>query len=126
VSAAKRALEASPDVVVRHLDTFGSPGRFEHKFVLLGGDLDTNEVYGRLDVTVFEDRAHVDWVEVDPEHRRKGVATGLYRRLYEWAAEEGYEVEHGMKTQEGSAMATALAPELEQLKARLMAAPGGA
>jgi GNAT superfamily N-acetyltransferase len=110
------------DVVVRHLDTFGSPGRFEHKYVLLGGNLETNEVYGHLDVTVFEDRAHVDWVEVEPEHRRSGVATGLYRRLYEWAAEEGYEVEHGMQTPEGAATVASLPLELEQLKASLIKA----
>jgi GNAT superfamily N-acetyltransferase len=91
------------DTVVNHVDYVGG----KHKFLILGGNLDTNEVYGRIEVGVADDKAHIEWVEVKPEYRRKGVASAMYERLDRWAKEEGFRVVGGMQTEEGAAFVQA-------------------
>lgn len=85
----------------RHVDTFGRPP--QDNFVLVAGTLEPDQVYGHMDVAVYQGVAHVTWIEVAPQHRRQGVATLLYLRLYEWAAEERLAVSHGATTPEGAA-----------------------
>lgn len=101
---------AEVDTVVRHVDMLGP----EHRYAILAGDLETNEVYGHMDVSVLEGEAFIQWVEVKPEHRRKGVATAIYDRLEKWAKAEGLKVVGGIQTPEGSAFRTA------RLKRRLL------
>jgi hypothetical protein len=91
---------------VIHVDTFGRPA--QHKYTILAGTLEPDELYGRLEVSVYQGRAHVDWIEVAENRRRQGVARALYLRLYEWAGEEGLRVSHGMTTREGAATLEAL------------------
>jgi GNAT superfamily N-acetyltransferase len=92
-----------------HLDTFGSPP--QHKYAI--GAMQGNELLGFLEFSVFEDTAHVDWVNVYEKHRRKGVARSLYHALYQWAQDEGLGVQHGMTTELGEAMLRGLRPELQ-------------
>lgn len=109
------------DVSVRHVDMYGRASDPEHKYVLVAEDV--YGVMGHMDVTVYRDIAHVDWIEVDPGQRRRGVATALYRKLYTWASSEGISVQHGMTTEQGAAALEAIQPEIAQLKASLLEDP---
>lgn len=109
-------------VGVMHVDTYGSSRDPEYRYRIVAED--AHGVLGGMDVTVFRDVANVDWIEVLPAQRRRGVASALYRKLYAWAADEGLEVKHGMTTEEGSATLEALSPELRALKQKLLARPG--
>ena len=100
------------DTIVHHVDMIGP----EHRYVILGGDLSTDDVYGHMDVSVLDDEAHIQWVEVKPKYRRMGVATAIYDRLDKWAEEEGLTVVGGMQTEEGAAFQMSR----EELKRRLM------
>ena len=94
---------SSPDLVtvLQHIDSFGRPQ--QDKYLLVAGTKDPDEVYGYMDIAVFQGRAHVDWIEVVAAHRRQGVARLLYLRLYEWAGEESLAVVHGATTDDGGA-----------------------
>jgi len=86
------------DTIVRHVDTIG---RDEHKYVILAGNVDSNELYGHMDIGVVGDQAHVEWVETKEEYRRLGVASAIYRELKSWAKKENLKVIGGMRTPEG-------------------------
>lgn len=103
-------------VRVAHLDTFGGRGSFEHQFGF--GVVDRGNLVGFMEVRVVEpdNIAHVQWVEVDPSYRRKGVARAMYHELYQWAAREGFQVEHGMTTDLGTATLEGLSKELESYR----------
>jgi ribosomal protein S18 acetylase RimI-like enzyme len=88
--------------MIHHIDVMGRPSR--HQYRMLAGTLEPDEVYGHMDFTVCGDLLHVSWLLVRPEHRRKGVATAMYARLYEFAASEQLRVVHGMTTPEGTAL----------------------
>jgi len=93
------------DTLVRHIDVIGPN---EHKYVILAGDLDTNEVFGHMDISVLDNEAHIDWVKVKPEHQRQGVATAIYKKLNQWASEEGFKIVGGMRTPEGEKLRASL------------------
>lgn len=108
VEKAERASNPMVDrVIVSHRDAIGP----EHKYAVVALDAQGNGL-GRMDVTVLDDEAHVDWVEVLPQHRRQGIARALYHELYRWAKDEGLEVRHGWATPEGSATLEAVLPTL--------------
>lgn len=103
---ARRNITGPLHVGVMHIDTYGRARDPEHKYQLVAED--ERGVVGHMDVIVYRDEAHVDWIEVDPGQRRKGVATALYEKLYAWAKSEGVTVKHGMTTDEGEATLRAL------------------
>lgn len=118
-------------VHVVHRDTIGGPGAYEHKWVIVATDAQ-GEGLGYMDISEAGDEAYVEWVEVRPGYRRRGVARALYHELYRWAAEQGLEVRHGWATEAGAATLEALQPELERHaaerrvnKADLLALPRG-
>lgn len=92
------------DTLVRYVDAIGP----EDQYLILAGNLETNESYGHMKLSVLDDEAHILWVEVKPEHRRKGVATAIYARLDWWVAEEGLQVVGGMRTPEGEKFRSSL------------------
>lgn len=92
-----------------HLDSYSG----QHNLSLrahLGG-----EVVGFLDYSVFRGKAHIDLVEVSPEHRRSGIARDLVDRLYRQFGRRG--VEWGWVTESGGALRTSVAQDW-RLKSR--------
>lgn len=87
---------------VLHLDVIGP----EHLYRIVARERDDH--VGDLEFTLFDRVAYVSQIVVDERYRRQGVARALYKRLYDWAADEGAEVQHGMTTPEGAATLRAL------------------
>src|SRR6059036_3620136 len=59
-------------------------------------DADTRELLGYLIISRYVDAWHVMNVAVEPEHRRRGIASALLDRLFELTAEDaqrGYTLE---------------------------------
>jgi ribosomal-protein-alanine N-acetyltransferase len=50
---------------------------------------ETHELLGYLIISRYVDAWHVMNVAVEPEHRRRGIATALLDRLFELTAEDG-------------------------------------
>lgn len=88
--------------VIQHIDVYGRPS--QHQYRLLAGTFEPDEVYGHMDFTVCGGNLYVSWIMVRPEHRRKGVATAILAKIYEFAASEQLRVVHGMTTPEGEAL----------------------
>lgn len=83
-----------------HLDTIGRPGAYEHKYQLVT-ELDS-EVVGIVDYTLFNEKVHIDWIEVAKGHKRKGIASAMICRLEaEWPDKKFV---WGMTTPEGTAL----------------------
>ncbi|KKM27728.1 hypothetical protein LCGC14_1571820, partial [marine sediment metagenome] len=69
---------------------------------ILVGSEDKSITYGWLDFQQFEDDVLIAWMEVNPEYRRRGVATRLVKELKkEWPDKK---IVWGMMTGEGSAL----------------------
>jgi len=96
---------AALDVVVTKKSGW-FPGRPKH-FVISAHNSQSDQL-GHIDVMSHRGAAEVSFTYVDPSARRQGVATALYRRLYEWADEQGLRVEHSYLTQDGAATVAAL------------------
>lgn len=97
------ALAVVTDVL--SLDYIGSADRGEMKMVVVATDPARTVLYGELRFSwpSWEDAVHIEYIEVDPAFRRRGVGTAMYDALYAWAAHERVSVEHGMTTPEGEA-----------------------
>jgi [ribosomal protein S18]-alanine N-acetyltransferase len=52
-------------------------------------DAETHELLGYLIISRYVDAWHVMNVAVEPDHRRRGIATALLDRLFELTAEDG-------------------------------------
>lgn len=102
---ASRKKNPELDVSVVHLDTHGCPDQHEYRIYAY---TDGGHIVGHLDFSVLRHDAFVNWVEVRPGHRRQGVATRLYERLYSFAADEDLTVRHQLSTPEGAALLRAL------------------
>jgi len=87
-----------------HLDTIGGPGAYEHKYRMLAV-LDGKNV-GGIDYTVYQDEVHIDWIEVSPHMRRKGIGRALVEALEDgWP---GASINWGMTTPWGTALRESL------------------
>lgn len=60
------------------------------------------KVLGRLSYSVYGGEAQVDMIEVDPEYRRRGIATRLMQPLIEHAKEKGLKVTTSLQLPEGA------------------------
>jgi ribosomal-protein-alanine N-acetyltransferase len=70
-------------------------------------DAETHELLGYLIISRYVDAWHVMNVAVEPEHRRRGIATGLLDRLFELTAEDsrrGYTLEVRVSNSEAIAL----------------------
>ena len=61
---------------------------------------------GYVNYAVFEERAHLSYVEVHPDYRRKKIATGLIRHLQERFP--GKEIKWGMLSEDGAQLKKSL------------------
>lgn len=62
---------------------------------------ESGKVLGRLSYSVYGDEAQVDMIEVDPEYRRRGIATRLMQPLLDHAKESGLKVTTSLQLPEG-------------------------
>jgi [ribosomal protein S18]-alanine N-acetyltransferase len=70
-------------------------------------DGETHELLGYLIISRYVDAWHVMNVAVEPEHRRRGIATALLDRLFELTAEDsrrGYTLEVRVSNSEAIAL----------------------
>jgi len=87
---------------VMHIDSFGRPPQHVFRITATSPDGQTDYGWLRFDELEGEDIARVNSMEVREAYRRRGVAMALYDVLYDWAAENGLRVQHGMLTPEGA------------------------
>ena len=71
------------------------------------------EAVGILKYSIFQGDYYINWIKVDEQHQRRGIATDMYHKLQEEAAAEGGEVIHGSSTPEGAAWRNSLTAQLE-------------
>lgn len=81
-------LDSGEEIIARHIKPRGSRGL--RQIVLENGGARAGELnYSIVNASDGRKRVVVEYVNVRPEYRRKGVATALYDRLEAWATEEG-------------------------------------
>lgn len=81
-----------------HVDSYGSAGNMEHKYVVRAEDNQGRVGYAQY--TVYKDAVHIDMIKVDDRAQRKGVGMQLLREVAK--ANPGMKINPGYQTTEGS------------------------